>query len=59
MKKFSNFKVLFYYLRKEKFKLGIYILLVLLTYLPVLGAAYIWGLALEALIQKELMRFVL
>ena len=59
MKKFSNFKVLFHYLKDEKFKLGIYILLVLLTYLPVLAAAYLWGIALEALIQKELMRFVL
>ena len=59
MKKFSNFKVLFHYLKNEKFKLGIYILLVLLTYIPVLGAAFFWGLALEVLIQKELMRFVL
>lgn len=59
MKKFSNFKVLFHYLKNEKFKLGIYILLVLLTYIPVLGAAFFWGLALEALIQKELMKFVL
>ena len=59
MKKFSNFKVLFHYLKDEKFKLGIYILLVLLTYLPVLAAAYLWGIALEALIQKELMKFVL
>ena len=59
MKKFSNFKVLFHYLRKEKIKLGIYILLVLLTYIPVLAAAYLWGIALEALIQKELMKFVL
>ena len=59
MKKFSNFKVLFHYLRKEKIKLGIYILLVLLTYIPVLAAAYLWGIALEALIQKEFMKFVL
>ena len=59
MKKFSNFKVLFHYLKKEKLKLGIYILLVLLSYLPVLAAAYLWGIALEALIQKEFMRFVL
>ena len=58
MKKFSSFKVLFHYLKDEKLKLGIYILLVLLTYLPVLATAFFWGIALEALIQKEFMKFV-
>ena len=59
MKKFSSFKVLFHYLRDEKLKLFIYILLVALTYLPSLATAFFWGLALEKLISKDFSSFVL
>ena len=34
LKKISNFKILFHYLKDEKLKLFIYVILVLLTYLP-------------------------
>ena len=57
MKKLNNFKLLFKYLNKDKFKIIIYILLVLLTYVPVLSAVYFWGKALERLLQGELYPF--
>ena len=57
MKKLNNFKLLFKYLNKDKFKIFLYILLVLLTYVPVLSAAYFWGKALEYLLQKDLLIF--
>lgn len=57
MKKFSSFKILFHYLKDEKVRLLIYIVLVFLTYLPALGTAYFWGVALEKLILKDLNGF--
>ena len=59
MKKFSTFKILFHYLKDEKLKMFIYILLVLFTYIPSLVTAYFWGIALEALICKNFNEFVL
>ena len=59
MKKFSTFKILFHYLKDEKLKMFIYILLVLFTYVPSLVTAYFWGIALEALISKYFNEFVL
>lgn len=59
MKKISTFKILFHYLKDEKLKMFIYILLVLFTYVPSLVTAYFWGIALEALISKNFNEFVL
>ena len=59
MKKVSNFKILFHYLKHDKLKLWLYIFLVLLTYLPSLATAYFWGIALEKLILKDFYGFVL
>ncbi len=59
MKKFKNFKILFHYLNDEKFKLVLYVLLVLLSYLPALVAAYFWGSAVEFLIEKDLKSFII
>lgn len=59
MKKFSTFKILFHYLKDEKLKMFIYILLVLFTYIPSLVTAYFWGIALEALMSKNFNEFVL
>lgn len=59
MKKFSAFKILFHYLKDEKLKMFIYILLVLFTYIPSLVTAYFWGIALETLISKNFNEFVL
>lgn len=57
--KFSTFKILFQYLKSEKLKLFFYILLIFLTYLPSLIAAFIWGFALESLIKNKFMEFVI
>ena len=57
MKKLNNFKLIFKYLNKDKFKIFIYILLVLLTYIPILSVAYFWGKALEKLIEKDIHMF--
>ncbi len=59
MKKLNNFKLLLKYLNKDKFKVTIYILLVLLTYLPVLSAVYFWGKAVEKLLQYDLHAFTI
>ena len=59
MKKLKNFKLLFSYLKNDKLKITIYLILVLLTYLPLLTAAYLWGMAVEELLQKNFMNFVL
>ncbi len=58
MKKFKSFKLLFYYLRNDKFKVFIYVFLVLMSYLPALCAAYFWGKALEFLLAKDFHQFV-
>ena len=58
MKKYNNFKILWHYLKDEKLRLIIYIVLVISSYLPVLFAAYFWGKALEFLIVKEFLSFL-
>lgn len=58
MKKAKNFKILFHYLKDDKLKIFIYILLILLTYLPALLAAFFWGRALELLLLKDVYGFV-
>ena len=58
MQKMKNFKVLFHYLEQDKFRLILYILLVLSTYLPALLAAYFWGKAIELLIMKNTIGFI-
>jgi len=58
-KKFKSFKLLFHYLRHDKFKLILYIFLVLMTYLPALSASYFWGVAIEHLINKNFNSFAI
>ena len=59
MKKLSNFKLLFKYFNKDKFKLFLYAFLVLLTYVPTLISAYFWGKAVECLIAKDFNMFIM
>ena len=59
MKKLKNFKLLLSYLKDDKIKIIIYLILILSTYLPLLTAAYLWGMAVEELLKKNLMNFVL
>ena len=59
MKKAKNFKVLYRYLKDDKWKALLYILLVLLSYLPALAAAYFWGRAVEQLLLKDIFGFLI
>lgn len=58
MKKMKHFKILFHYLKDDKLKVFIYVILVLLTYLPALCSAYFWGIAIEHLLVKDLYGFI-
>ena len=53
----NSFKLLFHYLKHDKLKIIVYVLLILLNYLPSLISAYFWGKALEFLIMKDMMNF--
>ena len=59
MKKLKNFKILLYYLRDDKFKIFIYIFLVLMTYFPALLAAFLWGRAVELMLANNFQGFLL
>lgn len=50
MEKTKTFKILWHYLKDEKIKLFLYIILVLCTYLPVIASAYFWGKALAVIV---------
>lgn len=53
------FKLIFEYLKEDKLKIFIYVLLVLTTYIPEIGLTFLWGLAVEALINKDFSLFVI
>lgn len=57
--KLKSFKILWHYLKGDKFKVLLYIILVLLNYLPALISAFFWGKALEYLIVKDFSNFTL
>ena len=59
MKKLKHFKILLYYLRDDKFKIFIYIFLVLMTYFPALLAAFLWGRAVELMLANNFQGFLL
>ncbi len=59
MNKVKSFKVLWKYIKKDKFKLFIYVLLVILTYAPTILSAVFWGKALEELLTKNIYNFVI
>ena len=59
MKKTKSFKVLFHYLKDDKLKVFIYLILILLTYFPPLIGAVLWGKSVEFLIEKDLINFSL
>ena len=52
--KTKSFKIIWRYLKNEKVSLFFYILLVLLTYLPSLLAAFFWGKAMEFLVARDI-----
>ncbi len=59
MEKLKNFKLIFRYLKNDKFKMILYVILVLFTFVPALFSAYFWGKALECLLVKDVDGFVL
>ena len=59
MKKKKEQNLIIKYLKNDKLKLVTYLILVFTSYVPSLGAAFFWGLALENLITKDFNNFVL
>lgn len=59
MKRTNTFSIIFKYLKNDKLKLFMYLVLVLLSYLPGLFAAFFWGIALEKLILKDFNSFAI
>ena len=57
--KFKSFRILWHYLKDQKLKLFLYILLVVLTYIPALLSSFFFGLAVENLIALEFYKFAL
>lgn len=55
----SSFKILWHYLKKDKLKLFLYVVLVLSTYLPVMLIPVFEGKALEFLFLKDMNGFVI
>lgn len=54
-----NFKLIFEYLKNDKLKLFTYIFLIIVTYIPAIISAFLWGYALEALIAKNIGEFIM
>lgn len=59
MKKAKHFKIVWQYLKHDKLKLFLYLLLILLTYIPSLVGPIIWGYALEALVNYDATKFLM
>ena len=58
-KKRNTFKIILSYLKDEKLRLFIYILLVILTYIPTLLSSFFWGYAIEALVNNLFNTFLI
>ena len=59
MKKIQNFKILWNYLKDRKIKLFLYLILVILTYIPILISPLLWGLAIEKIFDNNYYGFLL
>lgn len=55
----KNYKLIYHYLKNDKFKIIMYILLVIITFIPGLIFAYLWGLAIEQLVALKFDKFIL
>ncbi len=54
----KSLKIFWHYIKKDKFKLILYMILVALSYLPALFAVTFWGIAIEALTSLDFTKFV-
>jgi len=59
MKKLQTFKIFWTYIKEDKLKLFLYMLLVALTYIPALLAVTFWGIAIEALSNLDFNKFII
>ena len=62
MKKKNNikpFRIIFKYLKEDKFKLFMYCLLVIASYIPALLTSFLWGFAIEGLIEQDFNKFLI
>ena len=58
-KKDGAFRMIFHYLKDDKFKIFIYVLLIICTMIPGLATAYFFGLATENLVVGNFKEFTL
>ncbi len=56
--KTNNFKLIFHYLKDDKGKLLLYLILTILTYIPALLSSFFWGYAIEGLISNSIRTFL-
>lgn len=52
-KNVADFKIIWHYLKEDKLKIFAYVILLVVTMLPAIFTAYVWGHALEALLTHE------
>ena len=57
MEKKTGFKLIFHYLKDDKGKLFLYLILTILTYIPALLSSFFWGFAIEGLVQNSINTF--
>lgn len=58
MEKKTGFKLIFHYLKDDKGKLFLYLILTILTYIPALLSSFFWGFAIEGLVQNSINTFL-
>lgn len=54
----NTFQLIFRYLKGEKGKLVLYLILTILTYIPALLSSFFWGYAIEGLIESSIKTFL-
>ena len=59
MEKLRNFKIFWSYIKDDKFKLFLYVLLVALLCIPQILTAYFWGIAVEILLTNDFSKFII
>ena len=58
-KKKFKLSIIFRYLKDDKFRLFLYLVLVCITYIPALLTSFFWGYAIEGLISNDLNKFLI
>lgn len=58
-KKQKSFRLIFQYLKDDKGKLLLFLLLTVITYIPTLLSSFFWGYAIQGLIENSLRTFLI